>query len=1211
VQGDPHHWRFQTGWRHLQAFSLNILKTKHSSYLLPSTGTVGLLLLLLNTHAVAQSGVSNFVFTVGTSSRDAASNNWSYVVIDSPSPAVLAGRKMAVYGKAGYPTNVGAFTLRATMAQASTTATISTLLNQSVALGQDLVSMSNILNGTLDYIPGITNQSLAQKVLTAFQVSAADNSTAELLDLLSKGNPGLRLCAGTAFSEALSTTTTYELRENDPLTGAASNVVGRVTIVPNAPVVLPAPGRPFQVMTNDPSDNLLIRLRWGTPPELRRLSLLGFGYNLWRIPRGIAEAGNFQNVPPTPAQLRSNTNFTRANVSSAIFPVTQFTSGTGVGAADDPADRVTYFFADNGIPSTGTNFSSGQEFYYFVTARDLLGRDGLVSTGSLAKACRRLPPAAPEHLRVENTVLAGSTNLPRLRLSWDHNTNATDAVAEYWIYRWANPTDSLTNLATPLGHRVAVVAPRAGTNRNYYVDTSPGALTNANPSNVWYTVRAVITNACDPLFSAPAGPVWGVLRDYTGPAATTGKVLSSCGIPAVMFQALATNSTATFTQRWSMTLTCTRRDPGVSWVQFVVTAWTGEYEVATNVTTIGPIYFPPNGNLIRFDHLVDDSPIARTQKVSCVVGNANGQVSPVSSVTLPTPVPANPPRELVFSAGQLLTTALDATDPLLLAYPGALGALWMPPTSVVPDASGMVALRFNFGPSQVVLIQAQTNGIWRTLGSVAPDADRNYWVSYPACLIGPVPPFRGIALYLPNSSGCDHHITSGGPDGHTESTKVSFPLTPGTREYRVFRSTDDGPLSMFAQGPGTYDPLWTNKIIEVADEVMPPSAARICYFVQLLDEHGNGSPMSLIECKYFKPALMPRPVLSEPIPAGVMDDPQVALTWFCPTAGVRQFEVKIHRVIPLGSTGPSLSSPKLRPNAAYNTSSIFVGLKSSTLRFNEAQMTLPIGPNFGPGPQFTLTASVLPNVEYEIAVTPVDGQGEPSHEVTSESRRFTWTPPVVMANVPWPMRPLAPVHEFDDVPLADGGNDRVKARRLYSYDAGTDTRTHDKRFPVGVSIGDFSRMKGFWGGDYNTSYPNVGTTNFYRYRFYVAPAHDPNELLVYHRNSNQPERNGEPLLPIVLYRQQVTNSTFTRVSGDIIQASPLVERIPWQFISPATVIIPDLSIGMDDIEPFPICVRDLQPVLQGATYRYWVVRFNDKREPVETIPAGDVTIPEY
>src|SRR6185437_2863422 len=139
-------------------------------------------------------------------------------------------------------------------------------------------------------------------------------------------------------------------------TGSADYVVGRVTLVPGAAVVLPAPGQPFQVMTNSPSDHLLIRLRWGSPPELRRLAPLQFGYNVWRIPKAAAEAGNFNVTPPTIAQLYSNTNFTRANPNAAVFANKDFSTGSGSGAADDPADRTTYFIGDNGRSTLNTNF---------------------------------------------------------------------------------------------------------------------------------------------------------------------------------------------------------------------------------------------------------------------------------------------------------------------------------------------------------------------------------------------------------------------------------------------------------------------------------------------------------------------------------------------------------------------------------------------------------------------------------------------------------------------------------------------------------------------------------------------------------------------------------------------------------------------------------------------------------------------------------------
>ena len=111
-----------------------------------------------------------------------------------------------------------------------------------------------------------------------------------------------------------------------------------------------------------------------------------------------------------------------------------------------------------------------------------------------------------------------------------------------------------------------------------------------------------------------------------------------------------------------------------------------------------------------------------------------------------------------------------------------------------------------------------------------------------------------------------------------------------------------------------------------------------------------------------------------------------------------------------------------------------------------------------------------------------------------------------------------------------------------------------------------------------------------------------------------PSHPGQSLLPIVVYREQLTNSLFPRVSGDIVQVTPLIERIPWRIDANQVVTIPDrLFAGFTEYHAplyhYYFYVRDLQPVQLGAKYRYFVVRFNDQREIQEIIPAGDVELP--
>ena len=1165
-----------------------------------------LILLLLPLAAHAQTSLSNLVFAVGTTARDNVSQDWSYVLLDTPEERVLAGRRIAVFGKPGDASSTNVFTQRGTMFQQTDTAAVNALLNQSVALGDDLLSLSNALNLMFRSVPGFTNQSLAQKVLTTFQIAATDPGTAELLALIGKGHPGFNLCRGRAFSEMQSSVTTYELREINPVTSAPGDVMGRVTVIPGAPVVLPAPGRPFQVVTNDISDHLRVRLRWGAPPELRRLSPLQFGYNIWRISRTNGEAGNFHNLPPTLVVLYSNTNFLRASGAPVMASV-ELDLGSGLGGAENPADRHTYFFSDSGR-ATATVFTNSQEFYYFATARDILGRDGLVSVGGLARACRRLPPAPPRDVRVENAVLPGSTNQPRLLVNWEQNTNPTNAVTHYWIYRWINPAAALTNDAAPTNGRITIVPHLAGTNRNSFLDTTPGALVDPNLTNVWFTIRAVSEVACDPLLSTHSPPAWGVMRQREGPAATTGELLASCGTPVVMFQNFVTNVIPADAQTWNFRLTCTRRDRGIAWVQFLITNTISG--VSTNVDTVGPVHFPSDEDIAELDYPVTaGDTYTHTFKIGCTVGTVYDQVSATATCTLTAPVPATQQREAVFFAGQLLATALSGNDPLLTALNDGNSVCYTP-TSATADASGMVALQFATGPVPL-LVQALTNGTWSDVALVRPDANFIYWVSYHDCLLGPLPQFRGCTVNLPaTDANCGQHVARAADSGQVAPIRVRFKLTDRTREFRVYRRAGDGPLTLFAQGPAAYDPTKPNKLIESKDEAMPTSPTRLCYFVQTLDEHGNGSPLAFIGCKEV--GSLPKPVLAEPIPIGTINSPQVMLNWFCPTAGVARFQFKIHRTDPPTPAAQSgFASQRLTRYLPYNPQTGYLGLnkkkKGVIALFSEAHLTSLIGTNFGPGPQFTLNADVVANANYEITVAAVDSQGYPGPN--SESWQFTWTPPVVLATVPWPARRTPPVNSFDStspgntaLPYAP----RVQAKVFYD----SDNEAPNPRYPVGVRVGELSI----------TALPNNNAWTEYSndYLTYLQGTFDGPPPQSYDPNTGVfraigGARAGQRLLPFVLYREQLTNALFPRVSGDITQVSPLIERVPWK-LGTNGVVIPDrLFAGQHEyFAPsyhYFFYVRDLQPVQRGAKYRYYVVRFNAQREVEETIPAGDVELP--
>ncbi len=1172
---------------------------------------------------MAQASLSNLVFAVGTTLQAPGGQNWSYLVIGSAAPTLLPGKQFAVYGKNGYATDAGAFSLRGKMLPQTSTTAINNLLNQSVVLGEDLSSLNSALNEVLHNIAGIGNQPLAQKLATSLQRAADDPELSGTLNLLGRNHPGVLLCNGQAFSEAISTVTTYEIRELDPATGNPGDVIGRVTVVPGSPVVLPAPGFPFQLQSagisfrdgpNSTAERIKIYLRWGTPPELRRLGLLNFGFNVWRMTRATAEQNNFNVTPPLLPQLYANA--TLAN-DAPVMATRDFPAN----APGDPTDTTTFFFVDDNDRKDGLPlFVDGSQYYYFITARDVLGRDGLVSAGALATACRLLPPAAPTGLKVKNilqavTVNGLATNQERFQLTWTQNTDTNDHVGQYWIYQWDNPAAALTNDPAGLNHRIGVVAQLAGTNVNVFVDGGTNLPAAPSVSNYWFTVRAMSQAACGSLLSPNSSPAWGVLREREGPPAATGEVLGSCGSPVVLFQNFNTLTYPANTngQNLSFRLTCRHRDPAIAWVMFTLTS-----TVATNV--IGPVEFPPDGDTVSVDVLVPNISGAAlaTNQIICAVGDyEDNNSTPATNYFITSTTTAGAQQEAIFLAGELLLTALNSSDPLLAALNGNAAAC-SETIDVTPYPDGTVSMRMAAGGSLNVprMIQVFSNAVWTDVGVAWPDTNFVYWISDPACLIGPLPTFRGCVVNVPNTGDCDQHITSAGDA--VAPIIVRFRPTPRSREYRLYRRADDGPATLMAQGNTTFDPLHSSRTIVIPDNVMPPSAAHLCYYVQMLDEHGNGSPLALLGCHYARPAVLPRPVLAEPKSIGDNSHPQVLLNWFCPVAGVHRFQINIHRDDQTASGQPTgLTGIQLSRRLAYNTHKSYAGLSLQNKRyllFDEAQLTPPVGPDFGPGPQFSLTADVVAGGTYTISVAAVD-EHDQAHPA-SDAQTFTWKMvPTNILTVPWPARPLPAVTHFDDDDAFSYS--RVAAVILRDVDLGI-----DPRYPVGIRIGD---LTSFTLQSYNYPVFNVYSTNFFSYYPITSPQRDPSQFL-FARNSRNPELNGQLLLPIVVYRQQITNSVFSKVSGNLIQVTPLLERLAWGF-SPhilgthgppdtTTVYDPLIAATRESVGQgnsislgYFLYLRDQQPVMLGASYHYYVVRFNAKHEVAETIDAGSITIP--
>ena len=82
-----------------------------------------------------------------------------------------------------------------------------------------------------------------------------------------------------------------------------------------------------------------------------------------------------------------------------------------------------------------------------------------------------------------------------------------------------------------------------------------------------------------------------------------------------MFLSLRTNSNAINDEtNLNYLFTCLRRDPGIAWVRFTIT------NASLISQTLGPIYFPANGNEVQINYSAPRAGSNFLLNVTCQVG---------------------------------------------------------------------------------------------------------------------------------------------------------------------------------------------------------------------------------------------------------------------------------------------------------------------------------------------------------------------------------------------------------------------------------------------------------------------------------------------------------------------------------------------------------------------------------------------------------------
>jgi hypothetical protein len=1121
---------------------------------------LALVAVVLAGKAAAQS-LAELRFLGGVTFEEEGSGDpYAYLLWQSEDKALLLDRPFAVFTKPGPPGTGGSFTQRGVFQLQTYPLAIRNLINSMPAGFVDELQLESIIDtlfGSLTTDPSLT---LEEKLSAVLQMAETDETIHARLMILARARPVLGVLMGIAAvvpMENSSSITTLECRAQahgaQPIIPNLpfDNVVGRLTLNHLLPPPIPAPVAPVQIPDNEPTGHLNARLRWAIPENLARLSPITYGFDVFRVDRALAEGKGWVTNPPDVLQFV----FAVANSEPGIvqvneLPVLPSATLSQVEAADVVGDPDTFFVLDNNDALdpelNGIPFAGGEQFYYFVAARDLLGRPGSLSQGTLVTICRTMPPLPPTRVRVENAYAynAGTqTSTQELEVTWQP-ADTPDAPDLYAIYRWEN-VDEMLNSPTPNlynDNRIATVAFVPG--QSSYSYTDDGASAPSVPADLgktfWYSVRSIKTNACwADLLSGNSSPAYGVLRDRVGPTSGISRTLTySRWFPRLLL--IDESTTGNFPPDLSVF-------PGPDGIAGPVAYF--DYKITRRDTRIVEAHV----------YLTRDEISASGDAVLAYIGGGT------------------------FPAGN--DTTVQARFRILEDDIGAesTGAVVI----IARDTRGRTATLKR--PFANYFGQLDT----KSLNVINLDAD-----------------LQQSLFFMNDDSSADtirlHDALVPGSPGTLNPVTTSFILPATAREFKLYKRINGGPLLLVEQGT---DESFPATIVSIQDTDLPAQASEICYFLQFFDEHGNPSPMAFLGCLETSSRVsLPQPIISDVQFSGDEEtvDTEALLTWFSPRNGVERFQVLINdgttRVSP-GSMGYSdLLSPVSQSMTVEGVSGAQQLLGPSVFVDGipyRAYQTPRIGPAFGDpaDPElFSVPLNVAPGRPYNILIRAVSAAGNTGPLSKVES--FSWSPAPEPTNidVPWPARPQP---TFDPLFLPS-----VRAHFLPD--------PPNREPEVGIRIGDLlTTATADPGEDIFEGTITTESANITRIPTYIQ---GPSSYILDFYTSTGNER----IFPCVVYRYQETNSFFPTVSGDVVQVSPLIDRMRAQ-VEPTgnggeqlAIYDPfiDLRVAAGDPSTnYGIYIRDTQGVIAGATYRYLIVRYRTDGEVDRVIRTNAVTVP--
>ena len=568
-------------------------------------------------HAQDQ-GLGDMMFTAGTVATDSANGQeWAWLQWMATDGAMLQDRPMDIYRADGGIGSVNPFTLKGRAQQVTDPRSLLLLLERGQALGENITNLTASVDSLYDGAAPVVSLSLAEKLAALISGSQADPELYQNLIFIGRGYPSVAMAIGQGFACRIPSAgfSTFEIRDH-----TTGEVIGRLELEGGNPLVLPAPGPLARVPETSPKGNLNIRLRWDVPDDLKRLSLLQFGYNLYRMTQAFAEDEGYDGGPPAADKIDAlvSTNQFVVKVNRAPILIDLATASS------------TNWFAidDNDGLSGGTPFEDGTNYYYFVSALDLLGRDGHLSDGFKTFPCDRFAPSVPHAIRTRtiNDFISG-VHTQWVEVSWAHDPADTD-TARYYVYRHTGVADMQSNATSTVANRIAgPIIPSPTATRIFYEDHSLSS--NDFSRTYWYTVRAEDNASCGNNLSGNSAPAFGLVRDWEGPPPATGVVVTiQLEVPEVSYDKITTVS---LPAPYNTRLSCELSTPNlpIAWVEF---GWYwGPYQGSgseTNIVASNRIFYSDDVEVIAKNYYFDSASNSNSlMTYLCRVGSAQGTVS--------------------------------------------------------------------------------------------------------------------------------------------------------------------------------------------------------------------------------------------------------------------------------------------------------------------------------------------------------------------------------------------------------------------------------------------------------------------------------------------------------------------------------------------------------------------------------------------------------